>query len=261
MVDLHLNHHLVLLHQSKMETPTNSLMVLLMTNAKNATKQTVSELLSRGANVRSFDRMGRGNIISFALFNGASAEVVRVLLDSDTSKVEDNIINVRLNRGMTLLMFAIASVCKKTVIVEIINRMTELRSNINALDDDHNSALIHAARFGQKDVCKLLLDKGADVNLVSNGDLGFEMTALDNALNRDVRQVLKKRGAKCFKDLHSDSAAGCSNPQGPSSPKVGGCYGERARKRDRSTSPPARGSGGTNSTHPTWFTNCCARRV
>ena len=38
-------------------------------------------------------------------------------------------------------------------------------------------------------MCKLLLDKGADVNLVSNGDLGFEMTALDNALNRDVRQV------------------------------------------------------------------------
>eukprot|EP00940_MAST-03C_sp_MAST-3C-sp2_P000714 g714.t1 len=63
------------------------------------------------------------------------------------------------------------------------------------------SSEIYAARYGQKNVCDHLLSCGAHVNAISKGFYGIKMTAMDYALNSDVRKSLENCGGKTYDDL------------------------------------------------------------
>lgn len=61
--------------------------------------------------------------------------------------------------------------------------------DVNVIDNDGNSALIFAVAYGQIDVTKKLIEKGAELDIKdSQGNTPLEIAKLNN--NEDIIQLL-----------------------------------------------------------------------
>lgn len=95
--------------------------------------------------------------------------------------------------GITPLMEAILRKSDK----EIVKMLIDAGADVNHRNKDSNTALIWAAANGNKDIVKMLIDAGADVNIVNK----YGETALTRAKNRkneEVVEMLKKLSALCW---------------------------------------------------------------
>jgi ankyrin repeat protein len=85
--------------------------------------------------------------------------------------------------------------------------------NVNVKDKDGNTPLIIASREGHTDIVKVLLDKGADIDVVDKSSIGT--TALIIALkgsHTDIAELLVEKGADVkIKDRHGFTALMCAS--------------------------------------------------
>ena len=77
--------------------------------------------------------------------------------------------------------------------LEIVKLLIENGANINAKDNDGETALMGASYNGHLEVVKYLIENGADVNIKDNY---YGITALDFARDEEIKEVLRKAGAK-----------------------------------------------------------------
>ena len=77
--------------------------------------------------------------------------------------------------------------------LEIVKLLIENGANINAKDNDGETALMRASYNGHLEVVKYLIENGADVNIKDNY---YGITALDFARDEEIKEVLRKAGAK-----------------------------------------------------------------
>ncbi len=83
--------------------------------------------------------------------------------------------------------------------LEAVRYLLDEGAEVNARDDQGETALIEAAFSGQVDVIKELLLRGADINLISK-----QGTALDVAVSRNnaaAADLLKHRGGKSAREI------------------------------------------------------------
>ncbi|AVP87409.1 hypothetical protein phytr_4590 [Candidatus Phycorickettsia trachydisci] len=114
--------------------------------------------------------------------------IVQLLL----SKGADS--NLKNDQGLTPLMYAAAY-------VDIMEELLNANADVNALDQDRNTALHIAAHAGETDAVQLLLDAGADANITSE----FGYTPLYRAVqveNIDTIHKLLKKGANVDAKTH-----------------------------------------------------------
>lgn len=76
--------------------------------------------------------------------------------------------------------------------LEIVKYLIEHGANINAKDEDGNTALMWASLSRNLEFVKYLIENGADVNIKNNNG----KTALDMAESEEIKEVLRKAGAK-----------------------------------------------------------------
>lgn len=172
----------------------------------------VKLLLDRGADVNARDQEGLTALIKAAW--GSHPEVVRLLLDKGAD------VNTKDNYGWTALTWAVdlrygepdldlvkllkdrgakmtltAAACLGDL--KEARRLINAGVDINAQGENGTTALMCAAQAGHLEVVKLLLDKGADMNIKNQGY--YCWTALDLARqehHKEIERLLKARGAK-----------------------------------------------------------------
>lgn len=88
--------------------------------------------------------------------------------------------------GYTPLMYAVTNLLSK----DIINLLLDAGADINAKSKDGNSVLIHAIYTGSYEMTELLVNKGADVNMISIVD-GIEYTPLMIAYLEDMPYIIE----------------------------------------------------------------------
>ena len=97
-------------------------------------------------------------------------------------------IDAKDNDGVTALMYV-----SRAGDLEIAKYLVENGTDINAKDSDWGyTALIYAAEHGNLEIVKYLVEKGANVNIKDN----HGRTALDLAETEEIKEVLRKAGAK-----------------------------------------------------------------
>ena len=137
----------------------------LMMASENGHLETVILLLERQANVSQAMMNGASPLMAACL--GGHVEVARLLIDRGAEvnrATNDNrtYFEARINIGMTALMFA----CKRRVEgVSLLNLLLDHQANVNQVDSRGDTALMWACWHGHKNAAKLLLDRGADVEL------------------------------------------------------------------------------------------------
>ena len=108
-------------------------------------------------------------------------EKVKLLIENGAN------IEVKDNKGDTALI--LASYCRR---LEIIKYLVEKGANINATNDNGRTALMWASIWRDLEMVKLLIEIGADVNIKNN----YGKTVLDLAKTKEIKELLKKSGAK-----------------------------------------------------------------
>ena len=97
-------------------------------------------------------------------------------------------IETKNNDGLTALMSA-----SRYGNLEIVKLLVESGADINnAKDNIGNTALTYASYFGRLEVVIYLVENGADVNAKDE----YGETALDKASTKEVKELLRKAGAK-----------------------------------------------------------------
>lgn len=123
-------------------------------------KEIVKLLLASGANISHQDNNGNNVLHRAVLLSTDNEEMVRILLDSGADT------NTRNNEGYSPLHLAIKMESKKIVEI-LLNSGADIELPLEN-DTDYNgcTALTLAVRFGgQEEVAKMLIDKGANVNV------------------------------------------------------------------------------------------------
>nr|XP_036581485.1 pfs domain-containing protein [Colletotrichum truncatum]KAF6789836.1 pfs domain-containing protein [Colletotrichum truncatum] len=80
-------------------------------------------------------------------------------------------------------------------IVYAVEKVLKDGADVNSRDSDQKNALEAASSRGHKDVVRLVLDKGADINAPSNSDYGTALQAASYEGHKDVVGLLLDRGA------------------------------------------------------------------
>lgn len=107
--------------------------------------------------------------------------------DPDYKKQGQEIIAFLKNSASTPVPKLIEAV-KNGNLDEVKSVLNSPEANINDVDSNYGkTALMYAAKSGRKDIVKLLLDKGADPNIVAWGD----ETALRNAVKNGHKDIIK----------------------------------------------------------------------
>lgn len=99
-------------------------------------------------------------------------------------------IEERDGHGMTPLIYA-----AREGNVDAVRTLLERGANVNAVDDKGNTALIYSADHNSAPVAQLLLDKGADVNVVNQRGHTALAYAEDSHYSTLI-DLLKSHGAK-----------------------------------------------------------------
>ena len=178
----------------------NGGMTALMNASAVGSDELVELLINAGARVNEVDNDGRTAIfyacrgydvcsfyINYNSFYGysfsESVEVVKFLIDNGAD------VNLKNNGGMTALMSA------SDVSHELIELLIKSGARVNEVDDNGKSALMYAIISSSDiEVVKFLIDNGANVNLKSNDG----ETALMNAYirgNKELVELLINSGA------------------------------------------------------------------
>lgn len=109
-------------------------------------------------------------------------KIVKFLVESGAD------VNAKDKEGWSVLMEASYEGHLKVIKYLIENR----KVNVNSKDDDGWTALMRASWRGYSEIVKYLVEKGADINIKNyKGE-----TALDLADNEEIKEVLRKTGAK-----------------------------------------------------------------
>jgi len=82
---------------------------------------------------------------------------------------------------------------------ECIKRMIELDANVNQKDKVNNTALFYGAREGRTEVCRILLENGAEVNVVDHKKQTALYFAKKNGHSETIDLLIEK-GAYNTKD-------------------------------------------------------------
>eukprot|EP00933_Yihiella_yeosuensis_P070979 TRINITY_DN79152_c0_g1_i1.p1 TRINITY_DN79152_c0_g1~~TRINITY_DN79152_c0_g1_i1.p1 ORF type:complete len:221 (+),score=55.68 TRINITY_DN79152_c0_g1_i1:95-757(+) len=137
-----------------------------------------------GLSPRSSDGVRLGN----AAYEGDQETVVRLL----NSKVDADI-RVKVKGNNTALNLA-----ARGGHLDIMKLLREQKADPNSRNDFAETPLLCAANRARGNVCKLLLEWGADVHAMDeNGDNAFDFLGMGNSeRKKDCREILKKAGCQ-----------------------------------------------------------------
>jgi ankyrin repeat protein len=165
----------------------------LIMSAMHGDLNNVRTLIKKGTNIEAKDKSGFTALMR-AAFNGRT-EVVKLLLDKGA-----NIEARRDKVGDTPLMMA-ASECKTDTVRLLIGR----GATVNTKDSEGTPAIVWAA--GCIDAVRFMLDKGADVDAITNMNKTALMSAALFDSSIDVVRLLLDRGANInAKDMYNMTA-------------------------------------------------------
>lgn len=155
----------------------------------------VRMLINKGADVNARSGPGRAPLLIASAVDGG-VDIVRMLLDKGANpNVKDNLKGIPVlftGGGMATALIEAA----KTKDTAALRLFLEMGLDVNATDNNGNSALTEAALRGNLEAVKLLLAAGADVN--HRTKLPTQTNALTLAVTRNsvpVARELIKRGA------------------------------------------------------------------
>ena len=72
-------------------------------------------------------------------------------------------------------------------IKSMLNKEVNIKTLINAVDKENNTALILASKFGYHEIVKIFIENGADINIKNNDG----KTALDYAEENDYKSIIE----------------------------------------------------------------------
>lgn len=128
-------------------------------------------------------------------------EISRVIFKGDIDAFDEivrqgyNIHSITEKEHWNLLHRALVSVTLKPKI-EMINHLIECRVNVNGIDVYGYTPLHYAARTKNLKIIALLLNSGAEIDLVENeGSTPLKLTFQKKPYNLDVVRLLLSRGA------------------------------------------------------------------
>lgn len=156
--------------------------------------QEIQDLIELGVDLNQFyDDFSHSHskaILHFACAKGRK-DCVKILLDNGA------LVNVKDKWRMTPIMY-----CVSTGNDDIINMLTQkFPEAINSQDTNGRSALHFSVEYGSETTVKLLLEKGADVNIQDNDGYTPLMTLLAKKENKHyltLMKILHKNGS----DVH-----------------------------------------------------------
>lgn len=152
----------------------------------------INELIKQGADINAKDGRGVCPLV-YAVANKADAKTIRLLLKNG-AKVNGYVLNT-------------AARSRKTpeVLELLINKNPEA---VNQIDRNGDTALHIALKYNPVyDNIKLLLDKGADINIKEQQGFNALLTAATWTNNLDIIKLLVERGA----DIHQYLPNGSNN--------------------------------------------------
>ena len=153
------------------------------THLPDTYKQDISNLMEKGANLNRVVHDGEP-LINIAIIS-CDVDTVKLMLENG---VEINLCN---DQGVTPLMKAVESGNKDMVKLFLENNTVD----VDAVDEDNNTALYRAIKNQYVEIAEMLIDKGADVNMVCEGDY----TPLDWAIFKKKDEMIKMLISKGIK--------------------------------------------------------------
>ncbi|KAK1940864.1 Ankyrin repeat domain-containing protein 50 [Phytophthora citrophthora] len=143
-----------------------------------STAEIVSILLEGGSSVTAVDEDGSTALHIAAL--KSNAEIVSILLDRGSSVTAVD------NNGWTILHAAVRNLDSDTL--DKVNLLLEKEAVLNTPDKKGSTALHFAARYCNQEVVNLLLDAGAEIDVVDtsgNNALSYLLLSDTDAFNKD----------------------------------------------------------------------------
>ena len=153
------------------------------THLPDTYKQEISDLMEKGANLNKVVNDGEP-LINIAILS-LDIDTVKLMLENG---VEINLCN---DQGVTPLMKAVESGNKDIVKLFMESNIVD----VDAVDEDNNTALYRAIKNQYVEIAEMLVDKGADVNMVCENDY----TPLDWAIFKRKDEMIKMLISKGIK--------------------------------------------------------------
>jgi ankyrin repeat protein len=151
----------------------------------NGMEEVAELLIVKGANVNEVSDLYLESPLHDASLNG-QVESAKVLIENGAN------INARTKWGATPLHMAISALENQ---VEMVTFLLENGAEVNAaIDKDQITPLHKAVRKGLFDVCELLINRGADVNLkTAKGETALDIAREEG--NENIVELLIRNGA------------------------------------------------------------------
>ncbi len=169
-------------------TNINTLNQELISASLNGHNDEIKKLLGKGANIEAADHEGVTAFMQAAM--QGHTEIVNTFLDKGVD------INHHSTYGTTALMYAITH--KRT---DIVNRLLDNNTDIHA---NNSMMFICAVEHGNAETVKIFLEKGADINAISQAQFKRLLKgsfATDYKDNISKALELSKAGIKIPEDL------------------------------------------------------------
>ena len=145
--------------------------------------ETTQNIIDHGAQVNSVNKDGATALLLAC--RTAQKQSVKLLLKAQADP------NIPDSDGDTSLHEAIAADCDKETLQEII----DCGANVNAVNKRGMTALLLGCSFGHMDSVKVLLEAGADPNVIDKIGYSCMFAAVDGRCSREILQELMEHGA------------------------------------------------------------------
>ena len=120
-----------------------------------------------------------------------TAEILCIYCETDFIKEIIKILEEDIKDIKEYLLFTISKLGKKEAIKYLLDSRVDIKKK---LDEDGWTALMLASQNGRKEMCELLIEKGADVNAVSIRGTALMVAAEEG--NKEVCELLIEKGAE-----------------------------------------------------------------